>query len=74
MRKVLSFTLLILAFLIKAQEKPSEGQITVSDTVKHWSIQGQNTLMLNQSCIFPLGCGWCKQYRVDRRHKLQHDL
>lgn len=51
MRKVLSFKLLILAFLIKAQEKPSEGQITVSDTVKQWSIQGQNTLMLNQAAF-----------------------
>ena len=47
MKKIL-FTLLAFSGLYSyAQEKPTKVPV-VSDTVKHWSIEGQNSLMLNQ--------------------------
>lgn len=50
MKKIL-FTLLAFSGLYSyAQEKPTEVPV-VSDTVKHWSIEGQNSLMLNQAAF-----------------------
>lgn len=47
MRKLLWVGILVSGFF-SAQENPEKA---VQDTAKHWSIQGQNTLMLNQAAF-----------------------
>lgn len=49
MKKFLFPLSLFIASVISAQETP-ENQPVV-DTTKAWSIQGQNTLMLNQAAF-----------------------
>ena len=50
MSRIFSVVAILFAFMMKAQE-PMAPNMEVSDTVKHWSIQGQNTLMLNQAAF-----------------------
>ena len=47
MKKLLLFGILLSGF-VNAQETPDAAK---QDTVKNWSIQGQNTLMLNQAAF-----------------------
>ena len=47
MKKLLLFAILVSGFGF-AQETPV---VVEQDTVKHWSIHGQNTLMLNQAAF-----------------------
>ncbi len=46
MKKIFTLALAATAFYANAQETA-----VVPDTVKHWSVQGQNTLMLNQAAF-----------------------
>ncbi|MDO5616429.1 MAG: DUF3078 domain-containing protein [Cruoricaptor ignavus] len=48
MKKLFYSLAITFGFLATAQEQVTEVK---SDTVKHWSIQGQNTLMLNQAAF-----------------------
>lgn len=49
MKKVLLITSISLGAIAMAQETKTDAPVT--DTVKAWSIQGQNTLMLNQAAF-----------------------
>ena len=50
MRKMLFLLLPLMGSYLFAQETPNDT-IKVSDTIKHWSIDGQHTLTLNQAAF-----------------------
>ena len=56
MKKLLLISSISFGAVAFAQEAKTEAP--ASDTIKAWSIQGQNTLMLNQGCLFKLGRRW----------------
>lgn len=52
MKKILFSALALGSSLIYAQETEATTAPTPeTDTIKHWSIEGQNTIMLNQAAF-----------------------
>jgi hypothetical protein len=57
MKKFLLLLIFSAGIFISAQEEIKKDSI-VTDTIKHWSVLGKQSLMINQAACFKLGWRW----------------